>query len=1044
MNTKRFKFLTVLLLMLFSVILFAACSKKDVAIKSISITNWPSGEVDTATLPFQLGYNVNPADATNVSVTWSSSDSEVASITQDGTVTPLKAGLTSIVVRAQQGDVVRQATQSLRVLEERQPIESISIPALEGNKISIGYGTYRFEPITTPSRVFDYTAEWTSSNIDVATIETVIENGQSVGVLTIKDLGTTTIKVKVLTSQGEAVANDISDEITIEINNPKLNLLAFDHMYTSSSKYDGSFSSPITGTVGTTSMRAPILPAVNNEFEPIDYSGYKYLYYRIGSSGAVGDIGYRLNGVNTFNDLFVADGTIHEGIVRLYEDVEGGGNWNVGFYCRRSGLAGQVYFYDAYLIGAPQGLIITNATNKDLLDDYIVNNKTTRQLGYNYFTESEEGPIVDNSKVTSAIWSSSNPSVAEISSTGMIEFKELGETTITLTVIAEGKTYTESQLIVLKNEPKISIQNNTKKDRVYVGDVFYLDYNLTLLDFDPDWEWNDPEFLEDGETPNPNRRPNGNIIWSSNNNSVTVETVIENGRALGKVTAMGITDGNGVTVTAKITVPVLDENGEYTYENEELVTKTYSDGWKFSIIAPEILFMNKPEQTLTVGNRWTVEFAPFGFQVDNIPNMEDVRVTSSDSNIAVIEDGVLIALAQGTVTISLELINEEEAITYRDSFVLNVIPSGLFMQIMDKQGAYNLNETPTLNAVIMDGLDPVIDQTITWTVDNTDIAEIDAETGVLTLKATGSVTVTASATVNENSISDSYTFTVFKGIEDKLYLTGLTYSNSGSGSNGDGSYTFSKTGTGTRTVQSIGTGSDYSGPIGAAGKIADDFCKAALADGGKLYLTVVFEHSSDNGSLILRIRGLTGNPADFNFASHGGYIFAEGKRTMTFDLTEHWADYATAFNSGLAIMWAQTADGSITIYDAFLHTSMSMSDGIESDGVYIQNAQLFRNGNAKNEGNGKYGGADTFARLLSENEGKRQLIVGSFENFEVLNASEVAPIWLSSNEDVISIDSATGEITFLSNGKAYITVTYKINDVIYGDKVLIDMTDLGQ
>ena len=82
--------------------------------------------------------------------------------------------------------------------------------------------------------------------------------------------------------------------------------------------------------------------------------------------------------------------------------------------------------------------------------------------------------------------------------------------------------------------------------------------------------------------------------------------------------------------------------------------------------------------------------------------------------------------------------------------------------------------------------------------------------------------------------------------------------------------------------------------------------------------------------------------------------------------------------------------------------------------------------------------------MLSENEGKRQLIVGSFENFEVLNASEVAPIWLSSNEDVISIDSATGEITFLSNGKAYITVTYKINDVIYGDKVLIDMTDLGQ
>ena len=180
------------------------------------------------------------------------------------------------------------------------------------------------------------------------------------------------------------------------------------------------------------------------------------------------------------------------------------------------------------------------------------------------------------------------------------------------------------------------------------------------------------------------------------------------------------------------------------------------------------------------------------------------------------------------------------------------------MKISNKHGAYSLDENPSLAAEIKIGTSTVSGQKITWTSNNIDIALIDANTGNLTFKKPGLATVTALATINGNEVSDNYTFNVFKSLESKLYLNGLAFTNSGSGSNADGSFTYSadapSEGTPTiRTVQSYGTGSDYSNAtVGPIGRLVDDFCKAALSDTDKkLFLTVVLEHSIDNGPLII-------------------------------------------------------------------------------------------------------------------------------------------------------------------------------------------------
>ena len=128
----------------------------------------------------KLAATVNPSDATDKTVTWTSSNPSVATV-ENGMVKAIKVGSTTITAKA--GD--RTATCAVTV--EATPVTSIT---LDKTTASLRAGqSIKLAATVNPSDATDKTVTWTSSNPSVATVE----NGN---VKAIK-VGSTTITAKV-------------------------------------------------------------------------------------------------------------------------------------------------------------------------------------------------------------------------------------------------------------------------------------------------------------------------------------------------------------------------------------------------------------------------------------------------------------------------------------------------------------------------------------------------------------------------------------------------------------------------------------------------------------------------------------------------------------------------------------------------------------------------------------------------------------------------------------------------------------------------------
>lgn len=140
--------------------------------------------------------SVSPDNASQ-DVTWKSSNEEVASISEDGVLTALKAGSTQVTATTADGTITSQPT----TVNVHQPIESISITPNPA-KVSVGSTkqlsvTYSPEDATPVGSV-----EWTSLNPEYATVD-------DQGVVTGVALGTATIQAKVDGKTAEATVEVI-------------------------------------------------------------------------------------------------------------------------------------------------------------------------------------------------------------------------------------------------------------------------------------------------------------------------------------------------------------------------------------------------------------------------------------------------------------------------------------------------------------------------------------------------------------------------------------------------------------------------------------------------------------------------------------------------------------------------------------------------------------------------------------------------------------------------------------------------------------------
>jgi len=122
---------------------------------------------------------LTPPTASNKNVTWSSSNTNVATVDQNGKVTPKANGTTTITVRTNDGNYTASAQVTVKT-----KVTGITVSPTSAT-INMGE-TKTFTATISPSTASNKTVNWTSSNTNVATVD-------SNGKVTPKANGTTTI-----------------------------------------------------------------------------------------------------------------------------------------------------------------------------------------------------------------------------------------------------------------------------------------------------------------------------------------------------------------------------------------------------------------------------------------------------------------------------------------------------------------------------------------------------------------------------------------------------------------------------------------------------------------------------------------------------------------------------------------------------------------------------------------------------------------------------------------------------------------------------------
>ena len=176
---------------------------------------------------------VSPADATDVKVSYASTDEAVATVDKDGRVQVLQPGECDITTTLMQdGEKVTEKTTHVKAFYE---VESITLDSNEG-KLTVGK-SHTIKATVAPEEVAaETTIEWSSSNEKVATVD-------SNGKVTAVSSGNATITA----TAGEESANY---EVTVE--QPK-------KVTTSNKTYKSSSSS--NSSAVTPSNPAPVAPA---------------------------------------------------------------------------------------------------------------------------------------------------------------------------------------------------------------------------------------------------------------------------------------------------------------------------------------------------------------------------------------------------------------------------------------------------------------------------------------------------------------------------------------------------------------------------------------------------------------------------------------------------------------------------------------------------------------------------------------------------------------------------------------------------------------
>lgn len=435
---------------------------------------------------YWLAANITPDDATETTLTWSSDDPDIATVDDNGMVTAVKEGDATITVQTSNYDPVKNPDVKLissckikvtpEVLPSQIIFDSPSATILEGE-------TLLLNPVVLEAEAANKALTWNSSKTNVATVD---EHGK----ITAVNEGTTIITATSVANQ------DITATCEVTVIKVKLadSVTLSQHDATITPELTYNNKGEITGvTKNTLLLYASILPADatnttltwssdNNSVATVENGFVKAL------SNGTANITVRTSN-NKFDTCKVTVSGTEDVTVTLDKHVAVIGEGTVLFLnavlypetttiksVTWSSSDNEVAPVDkGFVTGLKTGTAtITVTTSNGAKDDCRITvtnvtlNKYQATLEIDGTQQLTATIAPDNVAGVKKSWSSSEPEVATVSSTGLVTAKKYGNATITVTT-----TYTDpnsnTETILSTANCEISVPNDSQNSIIIGG-----------------------------------------------------------------------------------------------------------------------------------------------------------------------------------------------------------------------------------------------------------------------------------------------------------------------------------------------------------------------------------------------------------------------------------------------------------------------------------------------------------------------------------------------------------------------------------------------
>jgi uncharacterized repeat protein (TIGR02543 family) len=545
----------------------------------------------------QLYSGVDPNNSSNPNVTVTISDSDVLSVDSDLLVTAVGLGTAKIDVKTN-GSV--NTTYTITVTE--RPVAGVQVIP-EDTTMETG-DTLKLSAVISPDDATDKSVTWSSSDTDVAIVETD-------GEVTAVGAGEATIT---------AASGSFSDTCAVTVLQPVTSV-------------DIDADALTLAVSGTAKLNASLLPA-NAQAAPVYWSSSDGAVASVDNTGLVTAIGIgtatitaTANGKTdtctvtvskkdvssvaldtTTKSLYVGDWFTLSATVSPYDASDKSVSWTSS----DTSVATVTTNGTVEAVGDGACTITATADGKSASCSVSVGTKAVTDISLDYSSQSLyvggvfalTATVKPNDAADPSItWSSSDTSVATVNSSGVVTAQAVGSCKIT----AKAGTKIDSCSVTVKPDPEIKVESvnlSIGMDTVmvmYVGDTSVLNANVS-----------------------PSNADNKSVTWQSSDSSVATVS------ATGKVTAVAAGE-------ATIRVTASDKSNSYRVlvkEREQASAET--GGEEPPATTTQATQQNSqpspsPEAEVVLSFNIDTASLPYGAQYIELPNGEIVEVNGKDT-----------------------------------------------------------------------------------------------------------------------------------------------------------------------------------------------------------------------------------------------------------------------------------------------------------------------------------------------------------------------------------------------------------------------------